>query len=147
LLLGPTNQFEFYQGMIQQKGSPTSMRRLLRSSFVQHNKGLKLFEEWAFRVGDYGGSETQPSMELSVVQKDFKHNPQMIDFVWVSEEDENTVNLDVPGVTKVIDVRSTAGGIASLDTRWAWRPDAETSRGQCARQNRIPHATCQPQAS
>lgn len=126
LLLGPTNQFEFYQGMIQQKGSPTSMRRLLRSSFVQHNKGLQLFEEWAFRVGDYGGAETQPSMELNVVQKDFKHNPQMFDFVSAIESEVNELPVEVPGVTRIVDTRESDGDIASLDPRWAWRPETLT---------------------
>jgi hypothetical protein len=37
LLLTPTNQFEFYQGMIQQKGTPSVLNRLLRSNFIRNN--------------------------------------------------------------------------------------------------------------
>ena len=80
LLLTPTNQFEFYQGMIQQKGSPTSMNRLLRSNFIRNNNGLQLFEEWAFRIGNYGGQDAQPSLDIQIRQSEFNHNPQLIEF-------------------------------------------------------------------
>lgn len=119
LLLTPTNQFEFYQGMIQQKGSPTSMRRLLRSNFIRHNKGLRLFEEWAFRVGDYGGSEILPSLDIMISQDDFKHNPQLIEFKSVTSAPAN----GEPGVTQIIDLLDLNGSVEKLDRRWAWRPD------------------------
>lgn len=122
LLLGPSNQFEFYQGMIQQKGSPTSMRRLLRSNFIRHNKGLKLFEEWAFRVADYGGSEMLPSMEFGVVQNDFKHNPQLFEFKLNTLGD--AAAPPPPGITQVIDTLEATGQIDSLDARWVWRPES-----------------------
>ena len=115
LLLTPTNQFEFYQGMIQQKGSTTSMRRLLRSNFIRHNKGLKLFEEWAFRVGDYGGQEVSPQLDIQILQSEFKHNPQMVQFSTVA----------TPNTFGIIDVVDTNVGQDNrvLDARWHWRPD------------------------
>lgn len=119
LLLTPTNQFEFYQGMIQQKGSPTSMRRLLRSNFVRHNKGLKLFEEWAFRVGDYGGQEVTPQLDIQIRQSEFKHNPQLITF---EQAPKGTVVGETYGVIKVTDFVDN-GQLSSFDSRWHWRPD------------------------
>ncbi len=116
LLLTSTNQFEFYQGMIQQKGSPTSMRRLLRSNFIRHNKGLKLFEEWAFRVGDYGGQEVTPQLDIQIRQSEFKNNPQLIKFTNASEA--NTY-----GVINVVDTKNADGSLNDLDDRWNWRPD------------------------
>lgn len=119
LLLTPTNQFEFYQGMIQQKGSPTSMRRLLRSNFIRHNKGLKLFEEWAFRVGSYGGQEVSPSLDIQIRQSEFKHNPQLITF---EQAPKGTVIGDTYGVIKVTDFTNN-GVLDSFDERWTWRPE------------------------
>jgi hypothetical protein len=115
LLLTPTNQFEFYQGMIQQKGSSTSMRRLLRSNFIRHNKGLKLFEEWAFRVGDYGGQEVTPQLDIQIRQSEFKHNPQLIQF-------SNAVTPNTYGIIDVVDLNVGQDNRA-LDDRWHWRPD------------------------
>jgi hypothetical protein len=92
LMLTPTNQFEFYQGMIQQKGTPTVMRRLLRSNFIRNNKDLNFFEEWAFRTGDYGSSDMRPSFELQLLQKDFTNNPQLIEFNSIKVDDILTVS-------------------------------------------------------
>ena len=115
LLLTPTNQFEFYQGMIQQKGSTTSMHRLLRSNFVRHNKGLKLFEEWAFRVGDYGGQEVTPQLDIQILQSEFKHNPQLIQF-------SNQTSVNNFGIIDVVD-KNVGQDDRELDDRWHWRPD------------------------
>ena len=117
LLLTPTNQFEFYQGMIQQKGSPTSMRRLLRSNFIRHNKGLQLFEEWAFRVGDYGGQEVSPQLDILIRQSEFKHNPQMIQF-------SNVQSPNSFGIIDVVD-ENVGQDNRTLDERWQWRPDMQ----------------------
>ena len=119
LLLTPTNQFEFYQGMIQQKGSPTAMRRLLRSNFVRHNKGLKLFEEWAFRAGSYGGQEVSPSLDIQIRQSEFKHNPQLISF---EQAPRGTTTSNTYGVIKVTDF-TVDGVLDGFDERWTWRPD------------------------
>lgn len=119
LLLTPTNQFEFYQGMIQQKGSPTSMRRLLRSNFVRHNKGLGLFEEWAFRVGSYGGQEVSPSLDIQIKQSEFKHNPQLITF---EQAPTGTTVSNTYGVVNVTDFTNN-GILESFDSRWHWRPE------------------------
>lgn len=123
LLLTPTNQFEFFQGMIQQKGSPTSMRRLLRSNFIRHNKGLKLFEEWAFRIGDYGGPEAQPSLDVMIKQSDFKHNPQLIEF-----RTETTQPTSQYGVISIVDIKDEHGKLVELDKNWSWRPDLQSIR-------------------
>jgi len=80
LLMTPTNQFEFHQGMIQQKGTISSMRKLFRSKFVRHNDGLNVLEEWGFRIGEYGASEIRPSMDFLIKQGDFKNSPQMFQF-------------------------------------------------------------------
>lgn len=117
LLLTPTNQFEFYQGMIQQKGSTTSMRRLLRSNFIRHNKGLKLFEEWAFRVGDYGGQEVSPQLDIQIRQSEFSHNPQLIQFT--DSASDNTF-----GIIEVVDT-DVGQEDRVLDPRWFWRPDMQ----------------------
>ena len=121
LLLSPASQFEFYQGMIQQKGSPTSMRRLLRSSFIRHNKGLRLFEEWAFRIGDYGGQDVQPQLDVQIQQSEFKHNPQLIIFDLVPESQELEKTF---GVIKITD-RHQGDEITRFDSHWHWRPDVK----------------------
>lgn len=93
LMLTPTNQFEFYQGMIQQKGTSAVLDKLLRSNFIRNNKGLKFFDEWAVRVGDYGGSEVLPSLELKLQQKEFHNNPQLIEFQTYQVDDVRDITI------------------------------------------------------
>ncbi len=80
LLMTPTNQFEFHQGMIQQKGTISAMRKLFRSNFVRGNEDLNVLEEWGFRIGEYGSAEVMPSTDFLIRQSDFKNSPQMFQF-------------------------------------------------------------------
>ena len=126
LLMGSTNQFEFYQGMIQQKGTPTSMKRILRSSFIRHNKNLGLFEEWAFRLNDFGGSDINNSLSITINQEEFKHNPQLIVFKTRTSGNDGsppTTNdsLTLDNAINVEDIFYD-GGDYELDEHWSWRP-------------------------
>jgi hypothetical protein len=95
LMLTPTNQFEFYQGMVQQKGTSSVMEKLLRSNFIRNNKGLKFFDEWAVRVGDYGGAEVLPSLDLKLQQKEFHNNPQLIEFQSYQVDDVREISFEI----------------------------------------------------
>lgn len=80
LLLTPTNQFEFYQGMIQNKGTAAVINRLMRSSYISNNRDLEFYEEWAFRIGTFGADSIDQSLDIYVRQKDFINDPQLIEF-------------------------------------------------------------------
>ena len=54
LLISDIEQFEFYQGMIQQKGAPGVFEKLMRSIRASNNSNLQFLEEWAVRLNDYG---------------------------------------------------------------------------------------------
>ena len=71
-------QFKFYQGFIKEKGTYNSISKLfdvLRSSGFST---INLYEEWAFKVGDYGASDTYSEIEFVLEQSQVKHNPQDI---------------------------------------------------------------------
>jgi hypothetical protein len=122
LLLTPTNQFEFYQGMIQQKGTPTAMNRLLRSNFIRNNSDIHFLEEWLFRVGDYGSAEVQPSFELQLKQSDVSTDPQLVVFNLDNTESDLSQSLNV------IEITDLTGPPPVRDPRWIWRQD----KGQVA---------------
>jgi len=70
-------QFEFYQGMIQNKGTKESLTRLANSnSIVQGN--ITVFDEWALRVGDFGNTKNKQNIELKLYKSDFKQSSQLI---------------------------------------------------------------------
>lgn len=55
LIPSEISQVKFYQGMIRDKGTVTSIDNMFDSTM---NGGIKLYEEWAFRVGRYGSTGT-----------------------------------------------------------------------------------------
>lgn len=97
LIISEKSQLNFYQGMIGEKGTLNSFNRLLRSEFITRTSDLFFYEEWAFRVGQYGDYDKKPSLEVLFPQDTFKQNPQRIDFDLVPMPDiiEQGTNLPV----------------------------------------------------
>lgn len=84
LIISEKSQLNFYQGMIGEKGTRSSFNRLLRSEFVTRTSDLFFYEEWAFRVGQYGDYDKKPGLEVLFPQDNFKQNPQRLDFELVT---------------------------------------------------------------
>jgi hypothetical protein len=127
LLVTSTNQYEFYQGMIQQKGTVSAMRKLFRNTFIHYNDGLDVLEEWAFRVGEYGATDNNQSLDLLIDQSDFKNSPQMFEFLgngqggwdmlswdddhydYIKSIETSTVNISLNGIGSVSIDQAGAG--------------------------------------
>lgn len=80
LLVSETEQFEFYQGMIQAKGSPGAFQRLTRSRLIDDQTELKFQEEWAVRTGTYGANDTRRNVAYRLLRSDMRANPQLVQF-------------------------------------------------------------------
>ena len=57
-------QYLFYQGMIREKGTAKSLDKLFRTSLVNTNENIEIFEEWALKVGDIGNVVGHVSTEF-----------------------------------------------------------------------------------
>lgn len=104
LLLSETQQFEFFQGMIQQKGAPGAFQKLSRSHFIDQDRDLKFMEEWGLHVGRYGAVANSHDVSFNLYRSDIRSNPQLIRFGRRHDND---------GIV----------GIADTDERWIARPD------------------------
>lgn len=80
LLLSDTQQFEFYQGMIKQKGAPDVFNKMMRSQFIGAERQLKFLEEWAFKDGSYGATESKRRISFDFFNSDVKRSPQAVRF-------------------------------------------------------------------
>jgi hypothetical protein len=60
-------QYLLYQGAIRQKGTKQSFEKLFRSTKVQSNEIIKVFEEWALKLGDFGNTIEQVSTEFRLI--------------------------------------------------------------------------------
>jgi len=70
------SQYKFYQGMILEKGTQNVLSKLFDVLSAAEQESLSLDEEWAVRVGTYGGISAFDEIELTLDESLFKINPQ-----------------------------------------------------------------------
>ena len=110
LVLSETEQFEFYQGMIHQKGAPGAFNKLMRSDYIEQSRELRFFEEWAIKIDEYGalGGRSRASFLLGTAS--LRNDPQMIQFRNTGDATQNAEWQEL------IDI-----GI-NIDKKWIERP-------------------------
>ena len=69
------NQTKFYQGYIKEKGSLNSITALTKANFNNVSGAIELFEEWGFKVGEYGDLDRNQFREFVLDQSVFTTNP------------------------------------------------------------------------
>lgn len=71
-------QYEFYKGTIREKGTTSSIKKLLRSVYVRRDQDINVYEEWALKAADFGATEETQRFDLVLKSGDIKTNPQTI---------------------------------------------------------------------
>ena len=71
-------QFRLYQGFIREKGSSNSITKLFDKIGRSGESSVELDEEWAFKVGELGGTDQTKNLELKLTTDNFNINPQPI---------------------------------------------------------------------
>jgi hypothetical protein len=66
LQLSNDTQYLFYQGAIRQKGTKQAFDKLFRSSKVQGNEIIEVYEEWALKLAEFGNTVEQVSTEFKL---------------------------------------------------------------------------------
>lgn len=78
LQLTGDQQYLFYKGVIPQKGTIQTVDKLLRSEFIKSNENIRIFEEMAFRVGDFGSVSDNAVIEIKIDGNLLKTDPQLV---------------------------------------------------------------------
>ena len=112
LLVDDTTQLQFYQGMIQQKGTANSIDALLRNTnVISATESFDYYEEFAFRTGEYGATEATKGIDVVLDQSKFISNPQIVELLGSSDWDslqDDTVTI-VPGSSSILDATPHLG--------------------------------------
>lgn len=87
------NQVKFYQGYITQKGSMNAVTALTNASFNNAGGNVSVYEEWAFRVGTYGGTNSNPYVEFVIDDVNFNSNPSAFTFLSNTETLQSTLSV------------------------------------------------------
>jgi len=75
------SQYKFYQGFIQDKGTNNALTKLFDKLGSADRDSLQFYEEWAFRVGQYGNTDTYKEFELALDESKFRIEPQLLQLV------------------------------------------------------------------
>ena len=86
------SQFRIYQGFIKEKGTLNAVTKVFDKLSRTESGGIELNEEWAFRVGRFGGTDQFNETEFRILKNDFKLNPQPI-IIAPSEESTDVLDL------------------------------------------------------
>jgi len=60
------SQHKFYLGMIREKGTQAAINAFMRAKLPYLDNGIEVKEQWAIRLGDYGGIDTKVDIEVSL---------------------------------------------------------------------------------
>jgi hypothetical protein len=72
----PVSQFQLYQGFIREKGTANSITKIFNKLSRSGSDSVVLNEEWAFRLGQVGGTDQFSEIEIQLEKNRFKLNPQ-----------------------------------------------------------------------
>ena len=75
------SQYKFYQGFIQDKGTPNSLNKLFDALASDDKDSLDFYEEWAVKDGQYGASEGFDDVIFRLDESQFRLTPQPIELV------------------------------------------------------------------
>lgn len=68
-------QVKFYQGYITQKGTENSITALTHGTFDNIDSSISVYEEWALRLGEYGSTQSNQYLEVTLNEQDFPQDP------------------------------------------------------------------------
>ena len=83
-------QFRLYQGFIREKGTGNSITKLFDKVGRSIGSSVSLEEEWAFKLGEFGGSDQSYNIEINLETEKFVLNPQPL--IVVNNKNENFVD-------------------------------------------------------
>ena len=104
--LDDVSQVKFYQGLLKGKGTSDVINKLINADLTNLNQEIDFYEEWGFRIGEYGSNESNQVVEVIVDESNSLNNPITVEFLGDGESVEKEQNL---GVT-ASDLYKTPGG-------------------------------------
>lgn len=115
LLLNERNMFDFYKGLLKEKGTKRAFGKLNRSNYIMSSNDSKidLYDNWAFKIADFGYTTNSSMIELNILSEKITQNPQIVSF---STNDNNVNN-------------STIININWNDENWLKKIDDKESNG------------------
>lgn len=97
LLIDDRNIFDFYKGMLREKGTRRSFGKLNRSNYIMNNNSseIDLYENWAFKLGTFGYVSNNYLMEFKIDASKITQDPQIIAFTTDNKPEEKNAIIEI----------------------------------------------------
>jgi hypothetical protein len=102
IFTNPTTQYKFYQGFIRDKGTKNALDKIVKVGAFARNGDISFNEEWAFRVGYFGGFETYKEIEFTLDEGTSLENPYLVKLVNTLESNSNSLINYIPSSDMLI---------------------------------------------
>lgn len=96
--LTDTSQIKFYQGFIKQKGTKNAINAFGNVIVNNQSTALDINEEWAFRVGDYGATDINRFVEITLNEEYILNNPSSLEVAANNVVTYNSLYNNVQGI-------------------------------------------------
>ena len=75
------SQHKFYLGMIKEKGTQAAINAFLRAKMPYVNNDIQIDEQWAIRLGTYGGISQKDDIEVSLANAKTLNGSYLVEFL------------------------------------------------------------------
>ncbi len=96
LIPDESSQYKFYQGFIREKGTILPLEKFAVASNSASGTHVSLQEEWAIRLGTFGGENTFEEIEFVLDQNKISQDPQIFEFEYDDLKSELDKAYKVP---------------------------------------------------
>jgi hypothetical protein len=80
LIPDESSQYKFYQGFIREKGTTLPLEKFAVANNSATGAHISLQEEWAIRLGTFGGENSYEEIEFTLDQNKLNQDPQIFEF-------------------------------------------------------------------
>lgn len=97
--------FQFYQGMLREKGTSRSIKKIERNKLVTNTEDeLNILEEWALRLDSFAGVCSNQFTEFKIASSEVKVDPQLVQLSYPASQEtapkyafDSVADVDAPG--------------------------------------------------
>jgi len=78
--LDDISQVKFYQGSLKNKGTSSAIDKLINANLTNLDQDIDFYEEYAFRVGEYGSIDSNQLVETIIPENKANNNPIVVHY-------------------------------------------------------------------
>ena len=89
------DQYDFYAGMIRNKGTKNSLEILLNSEKVFIPGNVSIYDEWALKSGDFGDVDNYQTVDLKIDKDEIRNEKQLVSISYPEDTVSEVINVEV----------------------------------------------------